>query len=437
MKKTLRKIKSNGIDYTFLNLPNTEVFKYEVVQKIGGNIERILGGYGDDFTKRMYGASHLIEHMSFKQGIDYNTEAIKELLKEFGECNASTDHEEVRYYCKGLMQHREGIVNLINNIALNDLTKVPEEEFLVERDIVCNEAKIYYDNPHTKFYFDETTSTFGLDIENNVIGSLATIKGLDLNDLVRLKGLVNARENQSINVVYDGTLVSESELLEGIEENLKKFNLTSMPEVEGVYVKNLPKMVQGVRSIHTAAEQVLYSFTFEMPGENRTDVLKALDFFNDFSRYSLTEEVREKRGLTYHIGSSSLRMGRKDYYQIYCDIEPGNEGELLEGVSEAFEKSILELDEATFEKFKTAMLMRRKLGFLDLNKYMSYIREVNENVEFYERHRVDFEEDMDRVVNRLDEEFVLDKARSILEDARAKFLAKEGSEVWGVKGCDA
>jgi predicted Zn-dependent peptidase len=424
--KKITKISSNGLNYTFLSLPNTNIFQYEVVQKMGANLERVV-----EYKKPLFGISHLIEHMCFKQGMDYTTEEIKEMLKEYGVYNASTDYDRVNYYYKGTAENTETIVNLVNNIAFNDLTKVPEDEFKLERDVVYNEAKLYYDDDHQKFNFDQHAIGFGLDIRDNVLGDLETISGFELEDLIMMKALMNAKENQSINVIYDSKLVTPQELVELIEGNLIKFNLLSNQEVERLYEKSFTELATGVKEIETEAEQTLYSFTFDMPSINRLYVNKTLDFLNDYSKHSLTEEVRESRGLTYHIGSGSFRMYNRDYYHIYCDITAGNEEKLMEGIMDAIDKTLPQLNQENFDKFKKSLKTKRQLAYLNLNKYMQLVWDINENKPMFDHYEDLFTSNVDLVFDKIDEDFTLETALAILVTLRMKFQLKTGFEIWG------
>jgi len=433
MKKTLKKRTIAGIEYTVLDLPNTGIFQYEVVQKMGSNIEKIMKKYDSAYNKEVYGVSHLIEHMCFKESRDYTTDDIKQMLKDYGVYNASTSQERVNYYYKGTMEDVEDIISLTNNIAFNDLKKVPQEEFELEREVVFNEAKLYYDDDHAKFSFDETTVTFGLDIRDNILGSLETIMGLELEDLIKIKKIMNVKENQAVNIAYDSSVMSEDELLNKISKEIAAYALESSRDKCETYKEGFPEMKKGEREIPTDAEQVMYSFTFDMEGHDPMHVSKTLGFLNDFSKHSLTEEVREKRGLTYNIGTGAVRMGRKEYYQVYCNISEGHEKALMEGIKEAMDKTKIELKDENFKKFKKSRNTQRKLAFLNLNSYMRYIWVINENKGFYERYKDELAKDLDGIFEKLDNDYTLEIAEKILVDIVNKFETKEGSEVWGKK----
>lgn len=433
MKKTLKKITKDEIEYTILDLPNTGVFKYEIVQKMGSNIEKMIEKFDPTINKEVFGVSHLIEHMCFKESRDYTTEEIKEMLKDFGVYNASTSQERVNYYYKGTMDDLDKIVSLTNNIAFNNLTKVPEEEFKLEREVVYNEAKLYYDDDHAKFSFDETSTTFGLDLRDNVLGSLETIMALELQDLIKIKKIMNIKENQAVNIAYDSNVISEAELLEKISKDIESYELEGSTEQWELYKESFPEMGTGIKEIPTEAEQVMYAYTFDMGDIDRMHVSKTLDFLNDFSKHSLTEEVREKRGLTYHIGAGRLRMGRKDYFQVSCNISDGHEQQLMEGITEAIDKTQIELNKENFEKYKKTTKTKRKLSLLDLNSYMPYIWLINENKHFYNKYKEVLENNIDDVFEMTDEDYTLEKAQEILAKIKTKIENKEGSEVWGKK----
>lgn len=431
MKKKITQITSNGIKYTFLNLPGSEVFKYEVVQKVGSNIERIIERVEPSINKSIYGISHLIEHLSFKKGKDFTTSEITSMLKKYGVYNASTDFDHINYYYQGTMTDINTIVKLVNNIAFNDLTKVPKEEFVLERDVVFNEAKLYYDDDHSKFSFDETTHIFGLHINDNVLGSLETIKGIELEECIKIKAIMNIKENQSINIVFDGTLLTSNEIIEIIEADLLSLNLKEdTKNILTDYKSGFPSLSLGEITIYTEAEQTLYSTTFQID-ENRILVNKTLNFLTNFSKHSLTEEVREKRGLTYHIGSGSFRVGQKDYYSIHCNITKGNEITLEEAITIAIDKTLDELTDSNFEDFMKSSAIKRKLSLLNLNSYSSILWDINENKLLKDKYAKSFAEDIDKTLNDIDSDIKVDDLKRILLKIKGLFKNNDIAKSWG------
>ena len=84
-----------GVTFNFLELPKTNFFKVEVINSLGSNVERLID---IKCNKKIYGMSHLVEHLSFKSTQAYSTNELMEILSNKGSYNASTSYNQVRYY---------------------------------------------------------------------------------------------------------------------------------------------------------------------------------------------------------------------------------------------------------------------------------------------------------------------------------------------------
>ena len=97
---------------------------------MGSNIEKV---YENRHNKNVYGISHLVEHLSFRSPKDYTSEELLEKLKSEGTYNASTDHDRINYWFKTTTDRTKLAINLISNVALNNLSKISDEEFQIEK----------------------------------------------------------------------------------------------------------------------------------------------------------------------------------------------------------------------------------------------------------------------------------------------------------------
>jgi hypothetical protein len=79
--RTFIQKKVGNLHFNILNLPNSNFFRFEIVNKFGSNIERL---YKDLHNENVYGISHLVEHLSFKSPMDYDTKTLNKLLSSKG-----------------------------------------------------------------------------------------------------------------------------------------------------------------------------------------------------------------------------------------------------------------------------------------------------------------------------------------------------------------
>jgi predicted Zn-dependent peptidase len=420
--KKITKIHKNGINYTLLALPNSNVFNYEVVQKIGALIEKDSKLYFPNIDKEIFGISHLIEHISFKHSKNMTSEEIQDNLKKYGRYNASTSHDRINYYFKTNIDNMDKAIQLVNEIAFNDLTNVGEEEFKLERDTVYNECKRYQDHPEHLFHFEACSKSYNLNSNDNVIGSLDNINSFELSDVIEVKKLFNMAGEQSINITFDNTLLTAQEVVEKIDLELIYQNVCLTErnqELITTYQTNLPKLVESqVFEIKSTTEQRLYANTFEIPNIDSRIVGYAVEYLNKHSKNSLFDEVREKRGLTYGIYMDKSRMAYKDYWEISCDITKGNEDKLVEAIKIACSETLNNFNQEDYNAFLTTKKINRDLTYLNLDSYESFLWLVNQIEAFKNPSSEPFnrlvEEDIDLYFDGLDIFITFDKVKEVL-----------------------
>jgi hypothetical protein len=81
MKKTFNTHFIDNARINLLTLPGSNYFKIEIVSYYGANIERV---YEKMTGKNVYGISHLIEHLAFKNSKDFTTQELMEISKNEG-----------------------------------------------------------------------------------------------------------------------------------------------------------------------------------------------------------------------------------------------------------------------------------------------------------------------------------------------------------------
>ena len=197
MKRTFKTKKIAGKNYNILALPGTNFFKFEIVNMYGSIVERI---YQDRTGRNVYGLSHLVEHLSFRATKDYSSKELLSLINSEGVYNASTDTTRINYFFQTTMDRASLGINLVSNYALNDLTRISQEEFDIEKKVVYNEAKRYADDDQTMFAFNLYPRINELHPEDNVIGIPETIDTFSLEDAIALKSifLQNQEEHKFI-----------------------------------------------------------------------------------------------------------------------------------------------------------------------------------------------------------------------------------------------
>jgi len=162
--------------------------------------------------------------LGLKSTKDYTTEELLKIGKNEGVFNASTGYDRINYWFRSTGENTDLAIKSVCNVALNDLTKVTEQEFATERDVVSNEAKRAHDEAQMMFYRNSTSSLVGYENEDNTIGSPDTIDTFTLEDAIVVKNIFLTNNRSSYNIVYDNKFITEDEILNKVISELSKYN---------------------------------------------------------------------------------------------------------------------------------------------------------------------------------------------------------------------
>jgi predicted Zn-dependent peptidase len=355
-----------GKKFNLLTFPNTNFFKFEIVNLYGSNIERVIHA---KTGKKLYGISHFIEHLGFKSPKDYTTEELMDIGKNEGTFNASTNADRINYWFQTTMDNIDLGIKFVSNVALNDLTKINQNEFKTERDVVYNEAKRAWDSHQLMFYRNAKTKLLGNHREDNNIGVPKTIDTFTLEDAIGVKNIFLNNQQNLYNIIYDNTLISEDEVIEKIEKELSRFEVNSKPIFnisDGEYRAGLKYPTNKELKIESEAKQAMTSIFID--GIKHTIVADAsLHYLLRFApETSLNELIREKNGLTYHVYFHQTPIAYKSYINFACDVTAGNEKRLLELFKESINLSADNFDREKYKKFIRALKLKRTMANLNM-----------------------------------------------------------------------
>lgn len=367
MKKTFNCKNINGRQYNLLTLPDTNLFKFEIVNLLGSNIERVIE---QTENKNVYGISHLIEHLGFRCPKDYTTEELMEALKVHGTYNASTDHDRINYWFKTISDKSATAINIVCNYALNDLTGISKDEFETEKKVVYNEAKRYADDDQTMFYFNSVPSMCGYNEEDNVIGIPETINTFTLDDAIKIKNIFLTTGEQVYNITYDNTVFTEDEIIAQVEAELERWKPQSDPDyyAKTAYNNMLQSPTIGEFFNINESEQVMTMVTMDVI-DNIIVARLANNYLGHYSETSLDDIIREKNGLTYGVSFYDDLISYKPYTIFACDVTEGTEDLLMELFKDSINQSIDNFTEITYNKLMDTNKLKRVMRMVNQQNY--------------------------------------------------------------------
>jgi predicted Zn-dependent peptidase len=277
------------------------------------------------------GISHFIEHMLFK---GTERRSARQIADEFdsigGQLNAFTEKEYTCYFAKVLSEHLPVAVDVLADMFLNSV--LDPQEIDLERNVVLEEIKRHEDTPDDLVHDIFVQTVWGgHPLGNSILGSREVV-----SDLTRAGLSQYMREMytpDSIVIAAAGNLVHE-DLVAQIAEHFGH--------------------LQGRRAIEAHTEPA-FSVASKLT-EKRTEQVHFCIGTRGFShldteRYTLAvidttlgggmssrlfQEIREKRGLAYAIGSYSASYREGGLFTVYGGTSIENVEEALQLIRTEF-----------------------------------------------------------------------------------------------------
>ncbi len=282
-------------------------------------------------TEKEKGIAHFIEHLCFKGTKKRNTRQIAfELEKVGGILNAFTSEEETAYHVKLPSQHLELAMDVIFDIFFNPL--FPEEEVKKEGNVICEEIKMYNDNPLRHALNKIKSNLYEFPFGMDIIGTKENIMSMSRDVLIKKHHEVYTPQNAVLCIVGNNNLEEITKLAE-------KFSVSR----EGKSLK-IPKIIPKIRTTTETRQDIQQAnvvIGFHFPKSSDKERYAAEVFTTILGQgmsSRLFTEVREKRGLAYAV-KTSLDLGKEfGYMVIYVGTEKEKVKEVIEICTKEFEK---------------------------------------------------------------------------------------------------
>lgn len=321
----------------------------------------VMVGVGSRYeTPAINGISHFLEHMVFKGTEKYpTTEEVNTIERAGGLQNAYTDIDITNYHNKVLGEDWELALDINKELALHPrLEQVYVDR---ERDVILEEMKRYDDEPAAKV----GEAFHSLMYPNSKLGMriIGEVDSLKSSDATTLRDYHTAwYKPEKMVVVLAGKISDMNAISAKTEEWFAPLVGGSAEEVERIKndSQDGPRVVVVTKPDAQQAHINMGLRTFARGSEDRF----AWSLFNLIMGVSFTsrlfKEVREKRGLCYHVRSSSDSWADVGYWSIYAGVATTKAEEaisaILHEVSLAADKGVLEEELIVAKKRMKTML---------------------------------------------------------------------------------
>jgi predicted Zn-dependent peptidase len=270
-------------------------------------------------TAEQSGVAHLLEHMVFKGTKTRSARQIAEQMDSIGgQMNAFTEREFVCYHVKSLAEHAPLALNLLCELATSP--NIDEADLEIEKGVVLEEIRSTEDVPEelVEDLFQQTIwprSRWGRPIA----GTEKTVEKLSRDDLRAFMKAHYAPRNVLVAAVgkveHEEIVVQARELLKGLPGGESSAHrVPTQPRIEARH----SMQSREVEQVHLVCGTRAYSST-----DPRRYAAFTLDNILTGGYSSrLFQEIREKRGLCYSIGSAGASYRNGGFWAVATSVAP-------------------------------------------------------------------------------------------------------------------
>lgn len=299
---------TNGLRIVTYSMQDRDSVSVGILIGVGGRYE----------VDRLKGAAHFLEHIVFKGSKKYSCEAIKENIEGIGGAlNAFTSEEQTCYYAKIPSKHVAETFDVLADMVF--APQIGQKDVEKESGVIIEEIKMYHDLP--QYMVMEILDTLmwpGHPLGKNLAGTPETIGAMTHADLRQFHQDYYSPSNV---VVAAAGHLSHDAFVQMVEKRLTGISAKSVEGfVEADNSQSKPRtqfFKKDIEQMHLA----LGMLGLEEGHEDRyvLSVLNVILGGNMSSR--LFNEIREKRGLAYSIGSGAKAFKDTGIFLVRAGVD--------------------------------------------------------------------------------------------------------------------
>jgi len=349
-----------------------------IITKRSSNVQSVSLGIWINIGSRyealeQKGISHFLEHLLFKGSKKYSCRLIKESIEGVGgSLNGFTSEEHTCYLVKIPHRYLVSALDILSDMVINPCLAPADIE--KEKTVVLEELKMYRDLPQS--YVNELLDELlwpSQALGSPVIGTVETVNNISRNVLKSFQ----TNHYTPANIVISAAGLLDYDLL------VKKVSAIFSPLKSSklnVFLKAQQRQDKPqLKIFHKDTEQTHMALGFhalqrDHPLRHTQAILHIILGANMSSR--LFNEVREKRGLAYEIGTGLKRYHDTGVFLVHAGIDNRKVPDCLELIFKELgktKKSLVTKDE--FKRAKEFYLGQLSLALEDTMEYMLWMGE--------------------------------------------------------------
>lgn len=338
----------NGLRIASETMPSVETVAVAIAVGVGARHEE----------ESENGISHLLEHMAFKGTKTRSAKDIAELFDDIGgQSNAYTSMETTVYYAKVMKENLGAAVDILGDILTNSV--MDKQELEREQQVILQEIAMQQDTPDDLVFDMFTLAAYpNQALGRSILGTPEKVSSFSSQNIFDYmeKHYVPPRM-----VVTAAGNLNHEELVERISEHFAHITLKGKTKFEdAVYKGGDLRKEDDLEQLHIVlgCSGVGYNDRDYFPTQLLTTVLGG----GMSSR--LFQEIRERRGLVYHVSSSLSSYRETGIFAVYAGLSGDKANEFIPVTCEELQKACEGITDAELSRaknqFRSGLLMSRE-----------------------------------------------------------------------------
>lgn len=365
-KKTVLK---NGLQVVTHRMPEMKSAALGIWIKVGGRYE----------TAANKGMSHYLEHLLFKGSRKYSCRQIKESIEGIGgSLNGFTSEELTCYLVKLPSRYLQMGLDILSDMVINP--SLFSEDIAKERTVILEELKMYKDLPQS--YVQELLDELlwpGQPLGMSIIGSVESLNKVDRKSLSDFK---NRYYTPSNIVVSAAGLLHNDRVVSGVRKAFSgAADAGKNIFVQARQAQDKPQLnIFGKDTEQTHLALGFHTFKRNHPLKHALSLLHIIMGANMSSR--LFNEVREKRGLAYEIGTQIKRYHDTGAFIVHAGMDNNKVEDAIRVILDELHKVTVKLVKADeFKRAKEFYLGQLTLALEDTMDHMLWLGETTASLD--------------------------------------------------------
>ena len=319
-----------------------------------------------DEDESQAGIAHALEHMLFKGTESLDVHALSERLDQLGgHANAFTSRERTCFHIHVLHEDWQEALSLLTEMILKP--RIPEDEWLREREVIFSEMAMVEDTPDEWVYDQHMQALFpGQSLGCPTLGTKEALKAMTQDDL---RGYLDGNYRPPRLLVAASGHLDHQALVDVLAE-------IKWPHAGEGRVREMAVMQPQVQMLERSFEQAQLVASFpgiKSASSQRPVAWLANQMLGGSMSSHLFREVREKRGLAYSIGSHLSTLSDTGVWSVSCGTDPSLLPECLSVIRDTVDGFASNISEASLQRAKRQLEVQFRMGMESVEGHMLYL----------------------------------------------------------------